>query len=359
MKRIIILGSTGSIGESTLDVVRKNPDKLKVCGLSTKGNVELLQRQIEEFKPERVSIGGEGLLDLVRMPADLVVCALVGSVGLRPVLEAIRSGKDVALANKEALVMAGEILMSEARRMGVNIIPIDSEHSAIMQCLWKRSPAEVRRLILTASGGPFYNREDLSCVTPQEALQHPTWQMGPKVTVDSATLMNKGFEVIEAHFLFGIPVDRIDVLIHPESIVHAMVEFIDGSVVALMHMPDMRIPIQYALSWPQRWVGDYGILDLAEIKTLNFIKPDLNRFPALELAYKSVKIGGTMPAMLSVADEVYVDKFLNGEIGFTDIIRNVRYVVEHHKPIMDPTIEDILEITPSRLEKNMGSVPNF
>lgn len=331
MKRIIILGSTGSIGRSTLDVVRKNPERVKVCGLSTKGNVELLDKQIEEFKPEKVSIGGEGLLGLVRMDADMVVSALVGAVGLDPTLEAVRSGKDIALANKEILVMAGQIIMAEAKKAGVNIIPIDSEHSAIMQCLWKRDPKEIKRLILTASGGPFYNRTDLTDITPEMALQHPTWQMGKKVTIDSATLMNKGFEVIEASYLFGIPIDKIEVVIHPESIVHAMVEFIDGSVAAVMHTPDMRIPIQYALSWPERWDGGYGILDLTKIGTLNFIKPDLKRFPSLELAYNAGRAGGSMPARLSVADEICVERFLKGEISFSDIVPAIKEVMEKVK----------------------------
>lgn len=332
MKKIIILGSTGSIGESTLDVIRRNPGRFKVCGLSTKGNVELLHKQVEEFKPEKVSIGGEGLLELVRMDADLVVSAMVGAVGLRPTLEAIRSGKDIALANKEVLIMAGEIIMTEAKKAGVNIIPIDSEHSAIMQCLWKRDPSEIKRLILTASGGPFYNRTDLTDITPEMALQHPTWKMGRKVTIDSATLMNKGLEVIEASFLFGIPIDKIEVVIHPESIVHAMVEFIDGSVVALMHMPDMRIPIQYALSWPERWDGGYGVLDLTKIGTLTFTKPDLERFPALELAYKAARVGGSMPAALSVADEICVERFLKGEISFSDIVPAIKEVMEKVTP---------------------------
>lgn len=328
MKKIIVLGSTGSIGKSTLDVARKNPERIKVCGLSTKGNVELLKKQIDEFKPEKVSIGGEGLLDLVRMDADMVVSALVGSVGLNPTLEAIRSKKDIALANKEILVMAGELIMTEAKKAGVDIIPIDSEHSALLQCLWKRDPNEVKRLILTASGGPFYNRADLTDITPEMALQHPTWQMGRKVTIDSATLMNKGFEVIEASYLFGIPIDKIEVVIHPESIVHAMAEFIDGSVAAVMHIPDMRIPIQYALSWPERWDGGYGTLDLTKIATLNFFKPDLKKFPGLELAYNAGRAGGSLPAALSAADEICVERFLNGEIGFTDIVPAIKGEME-------------------------------
>lgn len=344
MKRIIILGSTGSIGESTLDVARKNPDKLRVCGLSTKKNIELLNRQIEEFKPDKVSIGEDGLLQLARMDADLVVSALVGAVGLVPTLEAIRTGKDIALANKEILVMAGPLIMAEAKKHGVNIIPIDSEHSAIMQCLWKRDPKEVKQLTLTASGGPFYNRDDLTKITPEMALRHPTWRMGQKVSIDSATLMNKGFEIIEASYLFGISVDKINVVIHPESIIHAMVEFIDGSVAGLMHAPDMRIPIQYALSWPERWNGSCGMLDLAKIGSLNFTKPDIKRFPALELAYTAVGAGGTMPSVLSVADEVCVDRFLKGEISFTDIVPTIRNVMEKHTSILNPTLDDILKV---------------
>lgn len=366
MKKIVILGSTGSIGESALSVVRKNKDKVSVRGLSTKKNIDLLQEQIDEFRPAYVSIwdaekadilknkigkskvkvysGMEGLLALARMDVDLVVSALVGAVGLKPALEVIKSGKNLALANKEVLVMAGEILQREAKKQKINIIPIDSEHSALMQCLWKREADEIKRLIITASGGPFYNKNiDFRKITPELALNHPTWKMGKKVTIDSATLMNKGFEVIEASYLFNIPIDKIDVVIHPESIVHAMVEFIDGSVSAFMHIPDMRVPIQYAISWPSRWNGDYGMLDLSKIGTLNFKEPDTKKFPALELAYNAGRIGGTMTSVLSAADEVCVGKFLQGEISFTDIPKIIKSVMGRHKTVKNPDIDDIIE----------------
>lgn len=366
MKRIVVLGSTGSIGESTLDVVRRNPLEIDVCGLSTKQNIDLLYRQIQEFKPSSVSVwdekkaeeltkrvrgkvivhsGLEGLLNLANLESDLVVSSLVGGIGLKPTLAAIKSGKNVALANKEVLVMAGAIVQKEAKKHKVSLIPIDSEHSALMQCLWKREPEEIKKVILTASGGPFYNKNSLELkkITPKKALMHPTWKMGQKVTIDSATLMNKGFEVIEASFLFNIPIEKIDVVIHPESIIHAMVEFIDGSVSAVMHTPDMKIPIQYALSWPKRWEGDYGTFDLTKIGSLSFIKPDMKKFPALELAYSAAKTGGTMPAVLSGADEVCVEKFLEGKISFLEIVKYVKSVIAMHKTVNNPSLDDILE----------------
>jgi len=366
VKRIVILGSTGSIGRSTLDVIRNNSREIKIRGLSTKQNIDLLYKQIQEFKPSHVSVWDEnkaeelkkrvgnsvivysglnGLLNLANLESDLVVSSLVGGIGLEPTLAAIKSGKNIALANKEVLVMAGAIVQREAKRHKVSLIPIDSEHSALMQCLWKREPDEIKKVILTASGGPFYNKSysELKKITPELALKHPTWKMGQKVTIDSATLMNKGFEVIEASFLFDIPIDKIDVVIHPESIVHAMVEFIDGSICAVMHNPDMKIPIQYALSWPKRWRGYYGIFNLTKIGTLSFIKPDFKKFPALELAYNAAKIGGTMPSVLSGADEVCVEKFLKGEIEFLDIVKYVKSVINMHKSVNDPSLDDILE----------------
>lgn len=378
VKNIIILGSTGSIGESALDVVRKNSDKLKICGLSTKKNTELLRRQIDEFKPSMVSVwdekkaqelknkigsgikvlsGMEGLIELARMDADLIVSALVGGIGLSPALEAIQSGKNIALANKEVLVIAGQLLQSEAKKHGVSIIPIDSEHSALMQCLWKRESHEIKKLILTASGGPFYrtSETDLKKITPEAALIHPTWKMGPKVTIDSATLMNKGFEVIEASWLFNIPIEKIDVVVHPESIIHGMVEFIDGSVSAFMHVTDMRVPIQYALSFPERWQNDYGTLDMAKIGVLHFEEPDKKRFPALELACAAGRIGGTMPAVLSAADEVCVEMFLAGKISFTDIPKIIKSIMDQHKFVKNPNLEDILSADKWAREKIMVS----
>ncbi len=365
MKTIIVLGSTGSIGKNTLEVAGRNKDRIRIRGLAARGNIELLEKQITKFCPEAVAVwdsskagrlkrklagrvkvysGMEGLLELVRLDADMVVSALVGIVGLEPSLEAIRSGKDIALANKEILVAAGRIIMAEAEQRGVKIIPVDSEHSALMQCLWERNHGEIRKIILTASGGAFYQRPgaDLSRITPEEALKHPTWSMGPKVTVDSATLINKGFEVIEASCLFRIPVDKIEITIHPQSIVHAMVEFIDGSVTALMHAPDMRLPIQYAISWPERWGGDYAKLELSDLGTLDFIKPDMERFPALELAYRAGRMRGTVPAVFSAADEVCVNRFLNRKIKFTDIVPGIKKIMEMHQPVSNPAVEDIM-----------------
>lgn len=364
MKKIIVLGSTGSIGVNTLDVVRHNTDKVRIVGLSTKGNLNLLESQIEEFKPEAVAVwdhnkarnitgnikvysGINGLIELVQKTnADLVVSAMVGAVGLKPTLEAIKSGKDIALANKEVLIMAGSLIMNEARRKKVNMIPIDSEHSALWQCIEKKDQEQIKRVILTASGGPFYSKKRLTLdkVSPEEALVHPRWQMGSKVTIDSATLMNKGFEVIEASYLFNIPLDKIEVVIHPESIIHALVEFIDGSIIAHMHIPDMRIPIQYALSVPSRWEGRSENLDLTKVGTLNFSRPDLERFPALKIAYKAGKVGGTMPVVMSASDEVCVEKFLNKEIGFMDIVAVVEKVMQRHNSIPDPNIDEILNI---------------
>lgn len=360
MKKIIILGSTGSIGRATLDVVRHNPDKLKIVGLSTKGNIKLLQRQIEEFKPTAIAIGEEtepinwegktypgidGLTTLVtKTEADLVVSALVGAVGLRPTLAAILAKRDIALANKEILVMAGQIVMNEVRRQGVRLVPIDSEHSGLWQCLDNRNHKEIRQITITASGGPFYHKKelDLKKVSLEEALAHPTWQMGQKISIDSSTLMNKGFEVIEASILFGIPLDKISIVIHPESIVHAMVEFIDGTILAHMHMPDMRIPIQYALSVPSRWNNGFGGLDLTKVSALNFSRPDHAKFPAVRLAYSAGFTGGTMPAVLSASDEVSVEKFLNKQISFTDIIPIIDKVMHRHKPLENPTIDEII-----------------
>lgn len=367
MKKIIILGSTGSIGESTLAVARAHPDKLKVAGLSTKSNIELLQQQIREFAPSAVAVwekekadilrdefadeidvysGREGLLEFIDfVEADLAVCALVGAVGLEPTLAAVKSGRDIALANKEVLVMAGEIITREVKSAGVNLIPIDSEHSALWQCLQGRDPQEVKKLIITASGGPFHHLQDqdLSKVTPAAALRHPRWQMGTKVTVDSATLMNKGFEIIEASYLFNIPLDRIEVIIQPESIVHSLVEFVDGSIIAQMHVPDMRIPIQYALSWPERWSQAYGFLNLAQLGSLHFSQPDKKRFPALDLVYQVARQGGTMPAVLNASDEVCVQQFLAGQIGFSDIVPIITKVMARHEPVSQPEIDDILQ----------------
>ena len=363
----MILGSTGSIGKSTLGVVRAHRDRVAVTGISTKSNVELLKQQLAEFGPQAIAVGDDekaqllkkeinaeialysgkdGLIEFVNhTEADLVVCSLVGAAGLQPTLEAIRAGKDIALANKEVLVMAGDIVKKEVKDNSVRLLPVDSEHSALAQCLWKRDPKAVKRLIITASGGPFYSQtgRDLNDVTVAEALRHPRWQMGPKVTIDSATLMNKGFEVIEASYLFDIPLDRIDVVIHPESIVHSIVEFVDGTMIAQMHVPDMRIPIQFALSWPERWGNDFGSLDLASLGTLNFSAPNKERFPALDIALNAAAIGGTMPAVLNASDEVCVQKFLDGEIRLGDITEIVTQIIEQHQNKLQPNITDIVQ----------------
>ncbi|MCL0076458.1 1-deoxy-D-xylulose-5-phosphate reductoisomerase [Dehalococcoidia bacterium] len=348
MKRIAVLGSTGSIGQQTLEVVRAFPEKLEVVALATRRNTTLMRQQIQEFHPELVLVGGQGpsLEELASHPdVDLVVVATSGKAGLLPTLAAIRSGKAVALANKEALVMAGGIVMAEARRYGVEIRPVDSEHSAIWQCLQGEESNQIAQIILTASGGPFRDRspEELGGITAEQALQHPTWHMGRKVTIDSATLMNKGMEVIEAHWLFGLPYDRIKVMIHPGSIIHSMVEFVDGSVKAQLGVPDMRLPIQYALSHPERWANPVlPELNLEKIDSLELEPVDMERFPCLKLAVEAGTAGDTYPAVLCAADEMAVDFFLGGKIGFLDIPRLIRDTLDLHGRVANPALEDIL-----------------
>lgn len=340
MKRLAILGSTGSIGRQTLDVVRAHPDLFDVAALSTKSNVELLARQIEQFRPEAVAVadpeaakempdvdcevlvGPQGIADLASMDGvDLVLNALVGSAGLKPTLSAIETGKTLALANKESLVVGGHLVKEEMEKSGASLIPVDSEHSAIFQCLLGEDRGGLSRIILTASGGPFRGRKasELTDVTVDEALAHPRWKMGPKITVDSATMMNKGLEVIEAHHLFGIDFDEIEIVIHPESIVHSLVEFVDGSVKAQLGATDMRLPIQYALTHPNRLPSPVSRIDLAQLGALTFEKPDVEGFPALALAIESGRRGGASPAIANAANEEAVDAFLNGQIRFTDI----------------------------------------
>ena len=358
---LVILGSTGSIGRQALEVVRAHRTKIRLVGLAAARNVTLLGQQIEEFGPSYY--GAEGptplpraqaqrcsLEELAALPeADLVLVATVGRVGLAPTLAALRAGKRVALANKEVLVMAGEIVTREAKAHGGVLLPVDSEHSAIWQCLrgegGEAGAGRVERLLLTASGGAFRDRPAgaLAAVTPAEALRHPTWKMGPKVTVDSATLMNKGFEVIEAHWLFGVPYERIQVLLHRESIVHSLVEFVDGSVKAQMGTPDMRLPIQYALSYPDRWTETaVPRLDLAELGNLHFDAVTPGRYPCLDLAVEVGRRGGTWPAVLSAADEVAVDAFLDGRIGFLDIPDVVGATLAAHRGTDCPTLEEVL-----------------
>jgi 1-deoxy-D-xylulose-5-phosphate reductoisomerase len=366
MKKLSILGSTGSIGVQTLSIVRDFGDRFQVLALGAGKNLGLLREQIDQFRPKLVSVltedlanqlskeindppeivyGIEGLIRAATMEeADLVVSALVGAIGLVPTMSAIKVGKAIALANKESLVMGGKIVMEEARKRGVDILPIDSEHCAIFQALVGHQKCDVHRIILTASGGPFLLRplEKLHAVTPQEALKHPSWDMGKKVTIDSATLMNKGLEVIEAHWLFDMPVERIDVQIHPQSTVHSMVEYVDGSVLAQMGIPDMRIPISYALSYPDRLDLDLPSLDLVGIGQLTFFAPDRTRFPALMLAERAITQGETMPAVLNAANEVAVHAFLTGDMKFTEIPRVVEAAMDAHEIKEIQTIDDVL-----------------
>ena len=357
MKRLAILGSTGSVGRQTLDIVRTFPDRFGVLALAAGDNLELLSQQVEEFKPAIVyhhregrihaDEGREGLTleEIARLPeADIVVIALSGDAGLSPTLAAANAGKRIALANKESLVAAGEIITGEAERRGARIMPVDSEHSAIWQCLAGEECAP-ERLILTASGGPFRHvpAAELARVTPEQALKHPSWRMGRKVTIDSATLMNKGLEVIEAHWLFGMPIDRISVIVHPESIIHSMVEFADGAVKAQLGYPDMRLPIQYALTYPERLVNP-GLpkLDFRTVTRLTFEEADPEAFPCLRLAVQAGKSGGTYPAVLSAADEMAVALFLGGRVGFGDISQLVERALAEHRPVMRPSLDEIL-----------------
>ena len=368
MKRLAILGATGSIGVTTLDVVARFPNRFDVVALAAGKNVERLAQQVERFQPAIVGVGdaaaGRALQQLVpdyrgeivsgaagleavatAPQADLVISALVGALGLVPTLRAIEAGKPVALANKEVLVIAGELVTRAARTAGVDLFPLDSEHNAIFQALHGHRRNEVRRIILTASGGPFLNRplEELRTVTRQQALQHPTWKMGEKITIDSATLMNKGLEVIEAHWLFGCPPEQIGVVIHPQSIVHSMVEYIDGSVIAQMGIADMSIPISYILAYPERLpMAHLPSLDLPRAGTLQFAEPDLARFVCLDLAYRALRAGGTAPAVLNAANEVVVEAFLAGALAFLDIPRILTEVLEAHVPTAGENLETLL-----------------
>ena len=355
MKRLAILGSTGSIGVSTLDIVAEHPDRFQVVALTAGRNMALFEEQISRFCPQivavpdqeiaqrlqerlgpagpRVLCGTEGLIACaVESPADMIVSAIVGAAGLEPTLAAIEAGRDVALANKETLVIAGELVMSAVTKAGCRLFPVDSEHSAIFQSLEGHRKSDVRRLILTASGGPFRNwsLDDLQDVTPKHALAHPNWTMGRKITIDSATMMNKGLEVIEAHWLFGVPVDDIAVHIHPESIVHSMVEYVDGALIAQLGIPDMKTPIAYALTYPERLALDLPALDLCRLSQLNFAAPNSQCFPCLGLAYDAIRRGGTTPAVLNAANELAVDAFLQEKIAFLDIPMIIAKVVALH-----------------------------
>ena len=368
MKQIAILGSTGSIGTQTLDVVRQHPDAFSVYALSAHRSIDLLIKQALEFNPAvvciadetyyrplcealsdlpiRVLAGEKALAEMVTMPAiDVVVAAMVGYAGLRPTIEAIKAKKTIALANKETLVVAGEIIDRLAKRYKVDILPVDSEHSAIFQSLVGEDMTSVEKLLLTASGGPFRNftLEQMQYVTAAEALRHPNWEMGAKITIDSASMMNKGFEVIEARWLFDIPVDKIQVLVHPQSVVHSAVQFVDGSVKAQLGTPDMRMPIQYALTYPERWMSDVARLDLFATQSLTFEEPDLKRFPNLALAYEAMNKGGNMPCVLNAANEVVNLAFREGRCGFMQMSDVIAKTMEKTIFITEPTYEDYVQ----------------
>lgn len=365
MKHISLLGSTGSIGKQTLEVVAANPDKLKVRALAAHRSDELLEQQIRQFEPDiavlsdkdaaarlaaryhgktRILAGDEGLLAAATYDgADTVLASMVGYAGLRPTLAAIECGKNIALANKETLVAAGSLVMAAVRKHGVSLTPVDSEHSAIFQSLRGGAEKEVKRLIVTASGGPFRGkkRSELENVTLAQCLKHPNWSMGPKVTLDSSTLANKGLEVMEAHWLFDMPYDKIDVVVHPQSIVHSLVEFCDGSVIAQLGEPDMRLPIQYALSWPDRFDYSFEQLDLVKAASLTFEAPDLEAFPSLKIAVDCGKAGGTLPCAFNAANEEAVNAFLHDKIKYLDIPYITAVVTQAHDNVAEPQIEDI------------------
>jgi len=363
-KNVVLLGTTGSIGVSTQKVAADLPAQVRLVGLASRESVDGMEQAVRQFKPLKVAMtnrekarelatrlhqpvlaGEEGLIELATMPeADIVLIAIVGTAGLEPALAAIRAGKDIAVASKEILVMAGELVMSEARKYGVKVLPVDSEHSAIFQCLEGREPASVKRLILTASGGPFRQtpREQFANITVAQALKHPSWNMGQKITIDSATLFNKGLEMIEARWLFDVEIDRVDVVVHPQSVVHSMVEFIDGSILAQLSTPDMRYPIQYALTWPGRLPNSMPPTDFARIGTLTFENPDVVKFPSLRLAREAGRAGGTMPAVFNAANEVAVARFVAGQIKFLQIFETTERVMAVHQVVAHAPLDAIL-----------------
>lgn len=369
MKRIAILGSTGSIGCSSLKVIEAHPEAYQVTALAAGKNIDLLAEQIRKFRPlvvavlgdqeaeslkerlggaqgTRIVSGRQGFIHLATLDeVDTVISAITGAAGLVPTYAAIRAGKNIALANKETMVMAGPLVMEEAKRRGVAVLPVDSEHSAILQCLQGHARDDVRRVILTASGGPFkdFSHEEMEKVTPEQALKHPNWNMGPKITVDSATLMNKGLELIEAKWLFELDIHQIHILIHPQSVVHSMVEYRDGSIIAQLGIPDMITPISYALSYPRHVDTPLRALDLEEVGTLCFMKPDTRKFRCLELALRAAEIGDSMPAVLNGANEVAVDLFLKGRIGFLQIPSLIERTMDAHRPFVIDRIEKVME----------------
>jgi len=384
MKHIVILGSTGSIGASTLDIVSRFPDHFAILGLTAGTNYEKLEQQIRTFHPRVVALssdtaaqqlraglsnhpveilsGEKGLCTVASSPgSDLVISAIVGGSGLMPTMAAIRAGRAVALANKEPMVMAGELMQEEAHKQGKRIFPIDSEHSAVFQSLEGHRKQDVRRIILTASGGPFWNWsiDQMKEVTPDQALQHPNWKMGAKITVDSATMMNKGLEVIEARWLFDVPPNQIEMLIHRESIIHSLVEYCDGSVIAQLGFPDMRTPIAYAMNYPERIPLEPPILDLGKIGNLTFYPSDFEKFPCSKLAYEALEKGGGMPATLNAANEIAVQAFLNNEIAFLDISHLIKETMNAYTPQVLTTIEDTLEVDRWAREKASDLVKAF
>jgi 1-deoxy-D-xylulose-5-phosphate reductoisomerase len=366
MKNVVLLGSTGSIGTSTIKVAEDLPDHIRLIGLAAGANTKLLAEQTRRHKPLAISVtdpaaaaelqtqfgnstqvhsGAEGLLKLATHPeGDIVLIAIVGTAGLQPALAAIRAGKDIAVASKEILVMAGESVMTEARKHGVKVLAVDSEHSAIFQCLDGKPPASVRRLWLTASGGPFRQtcKSEFAQITVERALKHPSWVMGRKITIDSATLFNKGLEMIEARWLFDIEMPRVSVVVHPQSVVHSMVEFVDGSIIAQLSTPDMCLPIQYALTYPERIGSDRVQTNFAKSRSLTFEEPDLDRFPALNLARRAGEIGGTLPAVLNAANEIAVEAFCNRKISFPEITQTVQRTMDGHKIVEHPSLDEIL-----------------
>lgn len=367
MKNISILGSTGSVGTQTLEVIREHKDYFNIFGLSTNTNIDLLEAQIHEFKPKAVCVmikgkakilkerikgsnikiytGIEGLIEIACLDKlDLTVNSLVGSIGIQPTISAINQGIDIGLANKETLVSAGSLVMDYATKNKVNILPIDSEHSAIFQCMKGNEGNQVSNILLTASGGPFRNKKkiDLTNITPEQAIKHPNWSMGKKISIDSATLMNKGLELIEAKWLFNIDIDKIKVLVHPQSIVHSAVEYQDGSIIAQLGEKDMKVPIAYALNYPFRRKNSFKKLDLISIGILTFEEADIKTFECLGLAYEAIKIGGTSPAVLNAANEKAVELFLKEQISFLDIASIIKKALSKHKSILEPALEDIL-----------------
>ena len=364
--KIVILGSTGSIGRNTVNVVKHLTGELEVVGLAARGNIEMLAQQARELKCRHVALsdisrldelrkilpanckihgGQNGILEVATLPeADFVLCAIVGTGGLVPVLEAIAAGKDIAIASKEVLVMAGELVMKEVSKRKVKFLPVDSEHSAIFQCLEGKRNTDVSKIILTASGGPFRGKKvcELRRATYESALAHPVWEMGPKVTIDSATLMNKALEIIEARWLFDVPAEIIDVVIHPQSVIHSMVEFMDGTVLAQLSAPDMRFPIQYALTHPAKHRGLLKPLDFAKLAGLTFERPDRKNFPSLDFAYEALKGGGTLPAVMNAANEIAVERFRKSEIRFTDIWAIIEKVMSSHRKLDRPSLDAIL-----------------